>query len=120
MSKTTKIPEKADRALEKARGTVDRAVSALDRCVTRVADTLDAADDYDPKLASHLAYLTEHATSVLDGLRKLEKHDKDAVKAMTVDERDDLLKAHIATMPIDRRKALRAWLDDLDSSGVRP
>jgi hypothetical protein len=59
-----------------------------------------------------LAYLTKHIAQILEVLRKLEKHDQDAVKRMTAEEKDQLVQAYLADLPAERRAVFRALLDE--------
>lgn len=68
-----------------ARAVVVRGLGALDASIKRV-ETMLREKDYDSKLASHLAYLTEHATGVLRELRQLERHDKKTIDDMSESE----------------------------------
>ena len=101
--------------LDRARATVERAMTLLDDCVARVAEQLeDPKKKYDPRLASHLAYLSKHAVGALAELRKLEAHELRAVKAMTEEQKDQEVLGYLRAMPRDRRAAARVLLDELD------
>ena len=100
--------------LDRSRQTAGRAVESLDDCVERVTGML-ASEQYEPRLASHLAYLAKHAIMMLGELRKLEAHDQRAVRAMTVEEKDAQVVEYVRDMPRDRRAQIRAVLDELDA-----
>lgn len=86
-----------------------RAVQTLDACVARVSEELgDRSRPYDTKLASHLAYLTEHASRALGELRKLEAHDRALLSRISPEERDGLVREYVASLPADRRASLLA------------
>jgi hypothetical protein len=100
--------------LERARTAVGKGVDMMDACVERVSKMLDedhAAGKYDSKLGSHLAYLVEHVSRAMGELRKLEKHDADAVKKMSPEERDALVMAYAIDLPRDRWEDFKARVD---------
>lgn len=102
--------------LEDARETVASGLDGLAKCVIRVRSSLEQGETaYDPKLASHLAYLTEHTTAVLRELRQLERHDKRTVEDMTPAEVHTLVGEYIAGVDRDGRAYFRALLDELDA-----
>lgn len=107
-------PVKATTLLDRARETARISVESLDACVQRVTGML-ATEQYEPRLASHLAYLAKHAIMMLGELRKLEAHDQRAVRAMTTEEKDAQILAYVQEMPRDRRAVIRQALDELDA-----
>lgn len=62
--------------LERARKTLDKALTALDEAQDRVTEKLANADEYDDKLGSHLAWTAGKISEILSSLRQLEKHDR--------------------------------------------
>lgn len=103
------------RLLERATAAVEKGLDTLLACIETVTQELHNGP-YTTALGSHLAYLTQHATSVLDGVRKLEAHDQRAVKAMTPEERDALILSYIADLPEERRAAVVALLQNTQTA----
>ena len=104
------------RPLDLARETVQQGLDAIAECMGDVRDRLRACrgGKYDSHLASHMAFLTEKAAGIMDSLRLYERHEKDAVKAMTPGEKDALVKQYLADLPPARREEFRRLLDELD------
>lgn len=104
----------ATRLLETARASLASGVEALDRCIAEVNHRLATAENYDLRLASHLAWITKHAAGLVDALRKLEKHDAAQADAMPPEERDRMVADYLTELPVERRASFRQLLEDLD------
>ncbi len=101
-------------ALDEVRQTAIDAARGLRECMSRVREMLEQNREYDDKLASHYAWLSQHLAGLLRELRQMEKHDRAAVKAFTPEERDRHVRAYIAELAKERRADFRNMLDALD------
>ena len=89
--------------LNRARSTMDRAVQTLDRCVERVTEILEA-DEYNNKLASHLAWLAKQLAGITGELRKLEAHEEKISKNMSPEKRHAVVMAYLRSLPHHRQR----------------
>lgn len=98
--------------LDRARDSLDRSITALEKCSEKVRQKLDANEEYDSTLASHLAWLTRGMADVIGQLRQLEKHNR--AQAKTPEQRHKLVRDYISRLDKTRRDELRRLLDQLD------
>lgn len=103
------------RLVDVARTSVARSLASLDYCV-RTADEQVRSGPYKSATGSHVAYLAEHATRVLDNLRKLEAHEEKKSKALTDAERHEMMLEYLADAPDDFRARALAALEGKSKS----
>ena len=70
---------------------------------------------FDKDLSSAAAALGRAITALSAEQRQQEKHAKEVVTRMTEAELDEVVKTHLASLPVERRAEIRAYLDSLDS-----
>jgi hypothetical protein len=99
--------------LQEARNAAREGITGLSWAIGRVKETLQAAEAYDPKLASHLSYLSEGAVKVMGELRQLDKHDLKGAEDMTEAEEEELARAYLADLPAGKREAFAQYLAEL-------
>jgi uncharacterized membrane-anchored protein YhcB (DUF1043 family) len=110
MTDTATLLDAGTRALE-------RALKGLDRCVARVEADLDGGE-YDTKLGSHLAYLAEKLSPMINQLRQLEKHAADAAKKLTPAENAQAAIQIVTGLPRELRAHVLEQIRPLAEEGA--
>jgi hypothetical protein len=89
-----------------AGGGLRAAMEALDEQIAFVAAQLDrkrALGEIDTTLGSNLAWMGEKRAAMSREIRQLETHERTAAEAMTDEEADALVVAHVLDLPVERR-----------------
>jgi hypothetical protein len=77
------------------------------------AQMFDAVEEKIERSRSEMAQgLSRAVATLMDACRKRERTQKDIVSAMTEEEKDQLVKARILSMPDDRRKSFLLSLQE--------
>lgn len=95
-------------------GTVRKGLEALDERIVELIELIGDEDEYDDKLASHLAWLTKNAASILGEIRKAEEHERQVAGRIS----PSLVMAHLRALPQERRQHVVRQLQAMDEGGV--
>ena len=100
--------------LAEARATVHAAISGLQESIAKVRRQLSEqpAGEHNSALASHLAYLSRHATQALAEIRKLDSEQRKVDANLAPTELDALVLEYLTEIPRERREELRRRLDE--------
>ena len=89
--------------LDSARKSLAKELDFLDGCSQKAMDELNAADEYDIKLGSHIAWVARQRAEITGQLRQLEKHDR--VMAKSPEQRFKLICAWVETEATPEQRA---------------
>lgn len=120
--KTTKTqPQKpktdnwsAAKTLIQGQKTLAKGVEIIDACLDRCRTMLAEGEEYDDKLASHVAWVTKYMAGSLSELRQLEKHEQRMVDDMTPEELHRVVVAYVHELDPDGRQVFRELLDECE------
>lgn len=110
------VPVPSDGSVAAITDTLNLSLTAFDDCVKKVREQLTSAKTYDTRLASHLIYLMEGGARVLGELRKMDAAAKKAVKNLSPDEAEELLRGYVMEMQPARFRAFREWINALEET----
>lgn len=110
-SRAHKQPTKPIDLLERSAQVLEEGLDGLHTAIKTVK--ADLATKYSSALASHLAYLTKHATSALAEARKQDKEQRIADQSISDEKLDALIVVTLGEMSRERRFAIKAQLDEM-------
>lgn len=85
-------------------------IEQLRVCTAAVKAKLAGMEEYDDRLASHLAWVTQKMASCLDSIRKQEAAERARWKTMGMDEETELFKVWLDECPAQSREEILAHL----------
>lgn len=98
-------------AVEQAKASVERGAAMLDACIAKVSSMLEG-EEYDDRLASHLAWCLDKQSRALATLRSFGEKVKTQSLELTEEQRMRAIAKYIATsIPVTKREYFRSLLD---------
>lgn len=99
--------------IARATAVTEQALLDLEHNLRATQDLIESGEDYDDRLGSHQAFLTDKLSRLVSSIRQLDAHASKALKKLPPTERDKLVAAYIKALPPDRLQRLYEEIGEL-------